>query len=152
MINFRLLAITVLLSAPAWVFATGIKSAYDAFKLSDSQASETMRAINATCPSKAEDVASTLSVEARQQAACRSRQVVKKEAFLKTTAERKIASLPKSSSDAARADQKVWTQTRYNECKSNQNDNLGGALKNVVFANCQLLELKRRTLWMERKS
>ena len=150
--NLRSLAMTFLVLAPAGAFATGTKLTYDAFKLSESQASETMRAIDAMCPSKAEDVASTLSVEATQQVACRSRQVVIKEAFLKTTAEQKIALLPRNGGDAARSEQKVWSQTRYNECKSNQNDNLGGALKNVVFANCQLLELKRRTLWMERKS
>ena len=34
------------------------------------------------------------------------------------------------------------------KCRRDRDENLGGALKIVVFANCQLVELKRRTSWL----
>lgn len=138
--------------APASLLAAMPQHFYADFELKKAEMDEVIAATEASCPRKSEDTGAVWASEPRYQEACRNKLVSSSEAKMSAAYKRALAPLSKSEHSAFRAQQAVWVKTRYMECRRDRNLNLGGALRNVVFADCQLLELKRRTLWMRRPS
>lgn len=58
--------------------------------------------------------------------------------------------------DRARADlryrQRDWLTMRWDGCLEEMDSAGGGSASDLVYRNCQLQELVRRTLWLERQS
>jgi uncharacterized protein YecT (DUF1311 family) len=122
--------------------------AYGNYILGEDDVAKIIRSIDASCPQKSDDSGSTISAEPRYQTACRNKQVVRIEKRLNAgykAARRDLSAQAKSQHSA---EYLGWVKTRYDNCRRDRDENLGGALKNVVFANCQLVELKRRTSWL----
>jgi uncharacterized protein YecT (DUF1311 family) len=122
--------------------------AYTNYILSEDDEANIIRSVEARCPQKSGDGGSTLAAEPRYQTACRNKQVVKIEKRLNArhkSARRDLSQQGKSQYDAKYLG---WVETRYNNCRRDRDKNLGGALKNVVFANCKLVELKRYESWL----
>jgi uncharacterized protein YecT (DUF1311 family) len=134
--------------APSVLMATP-PLGYGDFTLTEAEVTEVIRATNAQCPQKSDDYSSTMAKEPLYQSGCRYKQVVRNEARLNAAYKRTITRASKEARDTLRAEQRLWIKTRYDKCERDRNENLGGARKNVLFYDCQLFELKRRTLWME---
>jgi uncharacterized protein YecT (DUF1311 family) len=135
---------------PATLMATLPSPSYRDFALSDAEVNEVIRSIDAQCPQISDDYSSTMAREPLYQAECRSKQTVRNEALLKDAYKRTLASLSKPAKNALRTEQRDWVRTRFEVCEHDRNENLGGARKNVLFYDCQIFELKRRTVWIER--
>jgi uncharacterized protein YecT (DUF1311 family) len=160
MSKFTTQIVTLLALVPSTVLATQASSdnlpvavsaadfAYDKFTLSENEVTKIMRSIDASCPQKSDDSGSTMSAEPRHQTACRNKQVVRIEKRLNSGYKAAMRDLSEQARNEYRAEYLGWVKTRYDNCRRDRDDNLGGALKNVVFANCKLVELKRRTSWL----
>jgi uncharacterized protein YecT (DUF1311 family) len=122
--------------------------AYINYILSKEDVTNIIRSIDASCPKKSDDVGSIFSAEARYQTACRNKQVVKIEKRLNAGYKAAMRDLAQPGKNQYEAEYLGWASSRYNNCRRDRDENLGGALKNVVFANCKLVELKRRTAWL----
>jgi uncharacterized protein YecT (DUF1311 family) len=122
--------------------------AYINYILSNDDVANIIRSIDASCPQKSGDAGSTLAAEPRYQTACRNKQVVKIEKQLNAGYKAAMRDLSQQAKKQYEAEYLGWTKTRYNDCRRDRDENLGGALKNVVFADCKLVELKRRTSWL----
>lgn len=102
-------------------------------------------------PEKSEDYGSVWAAEPVYQTGCRNKLVRGSEKQTNAVYKTALALLSKSEKNALRADQAVWVKKRYEECRSERNQNLGGAFRNVLFADCQFIENIRRTFWIERR-
>jgi uncharacterized protein YecT (DUF1311 family) len=122
--------------------------AYINYILSKDDVANIIRSIDASCPQKSDNVGSTMAAEPRYQTACRNKQVVKIEKRLSAGYKAAKRDLSQQARNQYEAEYLGWARTRYNNCQRDRDENLGGALKNVVFANCKLVELKRRTSWL----
>lgn len=144
--------------APANTGAAGVSTAefaYSNFVLSKGDVNEIESSLTASCPKKSadsgdifsDDSGSISSVEARYQTACFSKQVKR----LEKRHTRDYAKARSDLSEQAKSDYSAeylsWVKTRYAECERDRSENLGGALKNALFAACKLYELKRRAKW-----
>ena len=147
---FILTALIAISSAP--LMAAMKQPAYVDFALTEAEIGEVIDATDISCAKKSDDVGSVWAAVPRYQTACRNKLVTGSEARMNTAYKRTLAMLSKSGQSALRADQGVWKKVRYEECRRERNANLGGALRNVLLADCQLFELKRRTLWIERRT
>ncbi len=136
--------------APSALVATPMPS-YRDFDLSTVEVTEVMRATDARCPKRSDDSGSTMAKEPLYQTKCRSKQAVRSAARLNSAYKRKVARLSKPAEIALRIDQRDWIKTRFDNCEHDRNENLGGARKNVLFYDCQLFEIKRRSLWLQRQ-
>jgi uncharacterized protein YecT (DUF1311 family) len=134
--------------APSALMATRTLG-YGDFDLTKAEINEVIDATNASCPKKSDDTGSIWAAEARYQAGCRYKQTVRSEARLNAAYKRTIPLLSNDARNTLRAEQRLWIRTRYAKCERDRHNNLGGAMKNVLFHDCQLFELKRRTLWIE---
>lgn len=133
--------------------ATAVKAvsatefAYSGFVLGSADEAAIMSTIAASCPKKSDDSGSIMSAEARYQTACLGKQVKR----LEKRHERDYQGSKRDLSAQAQQDFSMqylgWVKTRYAECETDRNENLGGAMKNALFASCKLFELKRRAKW-----
>jgi uncharacterized protein YecT (DUF1311 family) len=121
---------------------------YGNYVLGEDDVANIIRSIDASCPQKSDDSGSTMSAEPRYQTACRNKQVVRIEKRLNAGYKAARRDLSAQAKSQYSAEYLGWVKTRYDNCRRDRNENLGGAMKNVVFANCQLVELKRRTSWL----
>jgi uncharacterized protein YecT (DUF1311 family) len=122
--------------------------AYINYVLSEDDVANITRSIDASCPQKSGGSGSTLAAEPRYQTACRNKQVVKIEKRLNAGYKAAKRDLSQQAKNQYEAEYLGWIEIRYNNCRRDRDENLGGALKNVVFANCKLVELRRRTAWL----
>jgi uncharacterized protein YecT (DUF1311 family) len=160
MAKFSIAIAAVVTFVPSMLMATGAPNdngsvavstdhfAYINYILSKDDVANIIRSIDASCPQKSGDGGSTLAAEPRYQTACRNKQVVKIEKRLNAGYKASMRDLSQQGKNQYEAEYLGWTKTRYNNCRRDRDENLGGALKNVVFANCKLVELKRRTSWL----
>jgi uncharacterized protein YecT (DUF1311 family) len=140
-----LVAQTPVINAPVGDSRTEFE--YSKFALSKNDETEIMRSVDASCPKQSDDDGSVLSAEPRYQTACRNKQVAQIQKRLDRAYKSAMRDLSQKVKGEYRAEYLGWVKTRYAACQRDRKENLGGALKNVVFSNCQLLELKRRTKW-----
>ena len=150
--KFHLILAALMAAAPASLLAAMPQHFYADFALNEAEMAEVIAATEASCPRKSEDTGSVWASEPRYQTVCRNKLVAGSEAKMSAAYKRALALLSRSEQSTLRAQQAVWVKTRYQECRRERNSNLGGAFRNAVFADCQLLELKRRTLWIARPS
>jgi uncharacterized protein len=143
-----LLLAALIAFAPSALLATPTLG-YGDFDLTKAQINEVIDATNASCPKKSDDTSSIWAAEPLYQAGCRYQQTVRSEARLNAAYKRTMPLLSKEARNTLRTEQRLWVKSRYAKCERDRNSNLGGALKNVLFYDCQLFELKRRTLWIE---
>jgi uncharacterized protein YecT (DUF1311 family) len=122
---------------------------YGDFDLTKAEVNEVIRAANARCPQKSDDYSSTMAKEPLYQAESRSKLVVRSEARLNAAFKRTLSRASKEVRNNLRVEQRLWIKNRYDNCERDKDENLGGARKNVLFHDCQLFEIKRRTLWIE---
>ncbi len=140
--------IAILLLTPAALMAAPPQG-YGDFQLTKAEINEVINTTNISCPKKSDNAGSIWAAEPRYQAGCRYKQTVSSEARLNAAYKRTMPLLSKEARNALRVEQRLWIRNRYAECERDRSNNLGGALKNVLFYDCQLFELKRRTLWIE---
>lgn len=148
----HLILAALMAAPPSTLMAVMPQIAYADFQLTKSEIGEVIDATEASCPRKSDDVGSVWASEPRYQTVCRNKLIAGNEAKMSAAYKHTLALLSRSEQSTLRAQQAVWVKTRYQECRRERNANLGGALRNVVFADCQLLELKRRTLWIAHPS
>jgi uncharacterized protein YecT (DUF1311 family) len=141
---------TLMTIASSTIISAMPQLAYADFNLNKTEINGVIDAANASCPKKSDDVGSVWAAEPRYQAACRNKLVIRSEDQLNTAYKRALAQIARSEQSAFRTEQGVWINQRYEECRRERNANLGGALRNVYFADCKLFELKRRMLWIAR--
>jgi uncharacterized protein YecT (DUF1311 family) len=137
--------------APSALMAT-LPLNYSDFTLSDAEVSEVISATNAQCPQKSDDYSSIMAKEPLYQTKCRSKQALRSAALLNSAYKRKVARLSKPAKIALRLEQRDWITTRFENCEHDRDENLGGARKHVLFYDCQLFELKRRSVWIQRQN
>jgi uncharacterized protein YecT (DUF1311 family) len=131
-----------------WVGVSTDHFAYINYVLSEDDAAKIIRSIDARCPQKSGDSGSIVAAEPRYQTACRNKQVVKIEKRLNAGYKAAMRDLAQPGKNKYEAEYLGWVAARYSNCQRDRDANLGGALKNVVFANCKLVELNRRTSWL----
>ena len=153
--NSYFLLAALLAIAPSTLMATP-PLVYGDFGLTKAEIGEVIDVANKGCPKKSdheksEDYGSVWAAEPVYQTGCRHKLVRGSEKQTNAVYKRALALLSKSEKRAFRADQAVWVKKRYEECRSERNENLGGAFRNVVFADCQFVENIRRTFWIERQ-
>jgi uncharacterized protein YecT (DUF1311 family) len=129
---------------------------YSDFELTKEQISEVNDVANKGCPKKSgpeksQDYGSVWAAEPVYQTGCRNKLVRGSEKQTNAVYQGALALLSKSEKNAFRAEQAVWMKKRYKECRRDRNENLGGAFRNVLFADCQFVENIRRTFWIERR-
>jgi uncharacterized protein YecT (DUF1311 family) len=142
--KFSFSVVAILMFGSSTLMAASTSLSYNDFMLKDGEKAEVMLAIKASCPNETDDTT------AQDKVKCRDKEIVRNETQLDAIYKRKIKQLPKKAQKKLRSEEHAWTSTRYNECLHSREDNLGGALRNVVYRDCVLFELKRRTLWIER--
>jgi uncharacterized protein YecT (DUF1311 family) len=142
--KFSVSLVATFMFGSSTLMAASAPLSYNDFMLKDGEKAEVMIAIKASCPNESDDTT------AQDKMKCRDKEIVRSERHLDTIYKRKIKRLPKKAQSKLRSEERAWASTRYNECLSSREDNLGGALRNVVYSECVLFELKRRTLWIER--
>jgi uncharacterized protein YecT (DUF1311 family) len=148
--SHRLLA-ALMAVAPSALMATP-PLGYGDFTLTKAEVAEIIRVTDVRCPKKSEDNSAIWANEPLYQAQCRSKLTKRSEARLKAAYKRTMARSSKEAQDTLRTEQRLWIETRYDQCARDRDENIGGALKNVMFYDCQLFELKRRTLWIAHPS
>jgi uncharacterized protein YecT (DUF1311 family) len=160
MSKFSILLTALVLFVPSTLLATEAPSdtgsvaastdhfAYINYVLSKDDVANILRSIDASCPKKSDDGGSTMAAEPRYQTACRNKQVVKFEKRLNAGYKGARRDLSQQARNKYEAEYLGWARTRYDTCQRDRDENLGGALKNVLFADCKLVELKRRTAWL----
>jgi uncharacterized protein YecT (DUF1311 family) len=121
--------------------------AYIHYILSKDDVANIVRSIDASCPQKSGDSGSTLAAEPRHQTACRNKQVARLEARHKRDYRAAKSGLSEQAKPDYSAEYLGWVKTRYAACERDRRENLGGAMKNAVFATCKLIELNRRLAW-----
>jgi uncharacterized protein YecT (DUF1311 family) len=122
--------------------------AYINYVLSKDDVAIILRSVDARCPKKSDNVGSIWAAEPRYQTACRNKQVVKIEKQLNANYKAAKRDLSQQARNQYEAEYLEWAKIRYNNCRRDRDENLGGAMKNVVLANCKLVELNRRTAWL----
>ncbi len=160
MIAFLALVPSTLLTAqaPAGNGAVGVSAAefsYSNFILTRKDVNDIESSLMTSCPKKSaddgdifsDDSGSISSAQARYQTACFSKQVKRLEKQHKRDYDKARSDLSKQAKSEYSAEYLGWVKTRYAECERDRSENLGGALKNALFAACSLYELKRRAKW-----
>jgi uncharacterized protein YecT (DUF1311 family) len=142
--KFSASVVATLMFGSSTLMAASAPLSYNDFMLNDTEKAEVMIAIEASCPNETDDTT------AQDKVKCRDKEIVRSEMHFDAIYKRKIKQLPKRAQGKLRSEERAWVNTRYNECLHSREDNLGGALRNVVYRDCVLFELKRRTLWIER--
>jgi uncharacterized protein YecT (DUF1311 family) len=119
---------------------------YAHFELTNAEEIAVARVTMANCPKK--------SGGPKYQAKCREKLVAQSDARLNASYQRAMARLSSSNREALRTEERSCIQERQNECLAadeRQND-ISGTTGDVPLTDCILLELKRRTIWLERYS
>ena len=129
--------------------------AYSNFILSRDDVNEIESSLTVSCPKESadngdifsDDSGSISSAEARYQTACFGKQVKRLEKRHKRDYGKSRSDLSEQAKSEYSAEYLQWIKLRYAECERDRSENLGGALKNALFAACKLYELKRRAKW-----
>jgi uncharacterized protein YecT (DUF1311 family) len=80
---------------------------------------------------------------------CMNKEIVGSEARLNSSYKRTMTRLPKPARVNLRNQQRSWLNTRYDECVLLSEEEDLGAQTAINYNNCVLLELRRRTLWVD---
>jgi uncharacterized protein YecT (DUF1311 family) len=153
--KFHLILAALLAIVPSTLIAAPAP-VYGDFVMTKVEIGEVIDVANKSCPKKSgpeksEDYGSVWAAEPVYQTGCRNKLVRGSEKQTNAVYKRALAPLSKSEKKTFRADQAVWLKNRYEECRSERNENLGGAFRNALFADCQFVENIRRTFWIERR-
>jgi uncharacterized protein YecT (DUF1311 family) len=72
---------------------------------------------------------------------------------LNTSYQSKISRLSRANVQRLRSDQRGWLATRDETCLADLKDERegGGTIYSILLSSCQLQELQRRVLWIERR-
>jgi uncharacterized protein YecT (DUF1311 family) len=80
---------------------------------------------------------------------CMNKEIVGSEARLNSSFKRTMTRLTKPARVNLRNQQRSWLNTRYDECVLLSEEEDLGAQTAINYNNCVLLELRRRTLWVD---
>ena len=143
-INFAMAATMMLF--PAIVLAAATTSNYEKFELTKADTKAVAYVTAANCPKKAGGP--------KYQAKCRAKLMVQSDARLNASYKRTMARLSKPARENLRAMEEAWLHTRYEECvllsEDIETNPRPDAAVAIEYNDCALVELKRRTLWLDR--
>jgi uncharacterized protein YecT (DUF1311 family) len=141
--NFAVTAAMMLF--PAIVLAAATTN-YEKFELTKAETRAVANATAANCPKKAGGP--------KYQAKCRAKLMVQSDARLNTSYKRTMARLSKAARENLRAMEETWLYVRYEECvllsEDIETNPRPEAAVEIEYNDCALVELKRRTLWLDR--
>jgi uncharacterized protein YecT (DUF1311 family) len=142
--NFAVAAAMILF--PAIVLAAATAQPYDKFELTKAETKAVASATAASCPKKAGGP--------KYQAKCRAKLMVQSDARLNASYQRTMARLSKPARENLRVMEQAWIYERYNECvylsEDIETNPRPEAAVEIEYNDCALVELKRRTLWLDR--
>jgi uncharacterized protein YecT (DUF1311 family) len=142
--NFAVAAAIML--SPAIVLAAATAQTYDKFELTKAETKIVAKVTAANCPRKAGGP--------KYQAKCRQKLMGKSEARLNVSYERALARLAAPARTELQESQEFWIHERYNECVYLSEDIEANprpeAAVEIEYNDCALVELKRRTVWLDR--
>jgi uncharacterized protein YecT (DUF1311 family) len=140
----RLALLLALVPAPG--IAGPAASNYEKFELTKAEIAAVATATAAKCPKNAGGP--------KFQASCRAKLMVQSDARLNASYKRTMARLSKPARENLRAMERGWIHERYNECVYLSEDIEANprpdAAVAIEYNDCALVELKRRTLWLDR--
>jgi uncharacterized protein YecT (DUF1311 family) len=135
----------LLVLAPATAFAAAAAPSYEKFELHKAETAAIARTTAAHCPKKAGGP--------KYQATCRAKLMAQSEVRLNASYKRTMARLAKPARENLRAMERDWIHERYNECVYLSEDIEANprpeAAVEIEYNDCALVELKRRTHWLE---
>jgi uncharacterized protein YecT (DUF1311 family) len=141
--NFAILAAMMLF--PAIVLAAATTN-YEKFELTKAETAAVANVTAAKCPKKAGGP--------KYQAKCRAKLLVQSDARLNASYKRTMARLSKPARENLRAMEESWLYVRYEECvllsEDSETNPRPDAAVAIEYNDCALVELKRRTLWLDR--
>jgi uncharacterized protein YecT (DUF1311 family) len=141
--NFAILAAMMLF--PAIVLAAATTN-YEKFELTKAEKKAVASVTAANCPKKAGGP--------KYQAKCRAKLMVQSDARLNASYKRTMARLSKPARENLRAMEQAWIHERYNECvylsEDIETNPRPEAAVEIEYNDCALVELKRRTVWLDR--
>ncbi len=148
---FALVPATLLaMQVPGEDQAVGVNRAefdYSNFTLSERERAVIARNLDSSCPRKSDDAGSIGAAEPRYQTACKGKLVRSLEKLDKRSFKLVRRDLSVQARKDYDAEYLAWVSARYTACARDRSENLGGALKNNLFAACQYFELQRRLKW-----
>jgi uncharacterized protein YecT (DUF1311 family) len=132
--------------APTVALAVPAAPSYEEFELTKAETAAVANVTAAKCPKKAGGP--------KYQAKCRQKLMGKSEARLNVSYERALARLAAPARTELKESQEFWIHERYNECVYLSEDIEANprpeAAVEIEYNDCALVELKRRTLWLDR--
>jgi uncharacterized protein YecT (DUF1311 family) len=138
-------AAAAMMLSPAIVLAAATTN-YEKFELTKAETKAVASVTAASCPKKAGGP--------KYQAKCRAKLMVQSDARLNTSYKRTMARLSKPARENLRAMEQAWIHERYNECvylsEDIETNPRPEAAVEIEYNDCALVELKRRTLWLDR--
>jgi uncharacterized protein YecT (DUF1311 family) len=142
--NFAIVAATMFF--PAIALAAVTAQPYDKFELTKAETKTVANRTAANCPKKAGGP--------KYQAKCRQKLMGKSEARLNIRYELALARLSAPAKTQLQESQGFWIHERYNECvylsEDIETNPRPEAAVEIEYNDCALVELKRRTLWLDR--
>jgi uncharacterized protein YecT (DUF1311 family) len=142
-LNFSIAA--ALMLSPAIVLAAATTN-YEKFELTKAETKAVANVTAANCPKKAGGP--------KYQAKCRAKLMVQSDARLNASYKRTMARLSKPARENLRELEQAWIHERYNECvylsEDIETNPRSEAAVEIEYNDCALVELKRRTLWLDR--
>jgi uncharacterized protein YecT (DUF1311 family) len=136
----------VLALVPAPGIAGPAASNYEKFELTKAETAAVANVTAAKCPKKAGGP--------KYQAKCRAKLLVQSDARLNASYKRTMARLSKPARENLRAMEESWLYVRYEECvllsEDSETNPRPDAAVAIEYNDCALVELKRRTLWLDR--
>ncbi len=146
---FRLAILLAL--APTTVIAATADSSdnsYEKFELTKAETVAVASVTAAKCPKKAGGP--------KYRAKCRAKLMVQSDGRLNISYKRTMARLSKPARENLRGLERDWIHERYNECVYLSEDIEANprpeAAVEIEYNDCALVELKRRTYWLDRYS
>jgi uncharacterized protein YecT (DUF1311 family) len=131
---------------PAIVLAAATAQPYEKFELTKAETKTLANGTAANCPRKAGGP--------KYQAKCRQKLMGKSEARLNVIYELALARLSVPARTELKESQEFWIHERYNECvylsEDIETNPRPEAVVEIEYNDCALVELKRRTVWLDR--
>jgi uncharacterized protein YecT (DUF1311 family) len=117
---------------------------YSRFVLSEAMSQHMRSDAYVTCMVEAGGVTSSLRE-------CIGTEYQRVDVLLNASYKRTLARLSKTSQAKLRGEERSWLKTRSDRCEADLEEDKGGTIWLIEMDNCELQELIRRTLWIERK-
>jgi uncharacterized protein YecT (DUF1311 family) len=146
--SFLHFGVVSMIAAPAVLTAAPVAQSYDKFELTKSEVKAVAQVTTTNCSKKAGGP--------KFQIKCRTKLAVQSDARLNASYKRTMARLNTSTREKLRNEERDWIVTRYKECEELLEgvqypaEGRAGIEYKIEAKDCVLIEIKRRTLWIDR--